>query len=56
MVDQINKELKALPDRKSVKHDVDILQNYKFTEEVDADGKTELDPFKKELPAYIIKF
>jgi hypothetical protein len=25
MVDQINKELKALPDRKSVKHDVDIL-------------------------------
>ena len=45
-----------MPDRKSLKHDVDILKNYNFTNEVDADGKTELDPFKRELPASTIKF
>jgi hypothetical protein len=45
-----------LPDRISLKHDVDILKNYKFTDEVDADGKTEFDPFKREIPASIIKF
>jgi hypothetical protein len=34
-----------------LKYNVDILKNYKFTDEVDADGKNELDPSKKELPA-----
>ena len=43
MVEQINKELIALPDRESLKHDIDILKNYKFTDEFDADGKTEID-------------
>ena len=56
MQEQINKELIALPDRKSSKHDFDILKNYKFTNEVDADGETELDPFKRELLASIIKY
>ena len=55
MLEQINKEFKALPDRKSLKHDVDILKNYKFTEEIDADCESELDSFKRELPASIIK-
>ena len=56
MVDQINKELIDLPDRKSSKHDVDILKNYKFTNEVDADGENELDPFKRELPPSFINY
>ena len=51
MVEQINKELIDLPDRKSSKHDVDILKNYKFTNEAEADGKTDLDPLQREFPA-----
>jgi S-adenosylmethionine synthetase len=50
------KELMPLPDRKKMKYDVDILKNYKFKNEVDADCKTEIDPYKRELPASIIKF
>ena len=32
MKDQINQEMKELPDRKSLKYDIDILKNYKFTD------------------------
>ena len=39
-----------MPDRKSSKHDVDILENYNFTNKVDADVKPEVDPFKRDLP------
>ena len=45
-----------MPDRKSSKHDVDILENYNFTNKVDADVKPEVDPFKRDLPDSTIKF
>ena len=55
MQEQINKELIDLPDRKISKHDVDILKNYKFTNEVDADGENEVEPLKRDLPPSFIK-
>ena len=45
-----------MPDRKGSKHDVDILENYNFTNKVDADVKPEVDPFKRDLPDSTIKF
>ena len=56
MHEQKIKEFKALPDRKNLELDLDILYNNKITEEVDNDEKTEYDPLKKKLPAKIIKF
>ena len=43
-------------DRKSSEHDVDILENYNFTNKVDADVITEDDPFKRKLPNSTIKY
>ena len=48
MHEQIIKEFKALPDRKNLELDVDILQNYKISYN---DEKTEYDPLNKKLPA-----
>ena len=56
MLEQIIQELKALPDRKSLKHDDDILKNYKFTNEIEIDNKIELDSFKREIPPSTIKY
>jgi hypothetical protein len=48
MLEQIKKDLCALPDRKSLKYDDDILRKYKLSsEESDLDIKSELDPFKR---------
>ena len=50
MLEQIIKEFKALPDRKSLKHDGDIFGKHDFSgedKEHDPDNKTEFDPFKR---------
>ena len=36
MVELVNKEFNALPNRNSLKHDDDILKEYRFTEQSDA--------------------
>ena len=54
MVEQIQKEFKLLPDRKSLKHECEIFGKNKFTieeNEIDLD----LDPFKR-LPTENILF
>ncbi len=50
MLDQITKEYRALPDRKPLKYDEDILGNHKFSseeKEPDLENKTELDLVKR---------
>ena len=56
MLELIHKEYKALSDRGNVKNDIDILENYKFYGEADAESKNELEPFKKILPDKILLF
>ena len=58
MLEQINKEYRALPDRKSLKYDEEILGNYKFSneeKEPDLENMTELDLSKK-IPTESIFF
>ncbi len=50
MLEQIIRELIALPDRKSLKHDGDIFGKHDFSgeeKEPDPDNKTEFDLFKR---------
>ena len=50
MLEQIIKEFRALPDRKSLKHDGDIFGKHNFSGEdkdLDVDNITEFDPFKR---------
>ena len=50
MLEQIEKEFRALPDRKSLKHDGDIFGKHNFSgedKELDHDDKSEFDPFKR---------
>ena len=56
MREQIIKELRALSDRKSLKHDGDIFGKHDFSgedKEHDPDNKSEFDPFKR-VPTEII--
>ena len=58
MLEQIQKDFKALPDRKSLKHDGDIFGKHDFSgedKELDPDNVTEFDPFKR-LPTENILF
>ncbi len=50
MLEQINKEYRALPDRKLLKYDEEILGKHKFLneeKEPDLENKTETDLVKK---------
>jgi hypothetical protein len=50
MLEQIFKELIALPDRKRLKHDGSIFGKHNFSgedKELDTDNMTEFDPFKR---------
>ena len=58
MLEQIIKEFRALPDRKSLKHDGDIFGKHNFSsedKELYPDDKSEFDPFKR-VPTEIILF
>ena len=61
MLEQIQKEFKALPNRKSLKYDGDIFGKHDFSGkdkdlDLDPDNKTEFDPFKRVLPSENILF
>ncbi len=50
MLEQIIKEFRALPDRKSLKHDGDIFGKHNFSgedKELDPDNISQFDPFKR---------
>jgi hypothetical protein len=50
MLEIIKKNLKGLPDRKTLKHEDDILGKHKFTcdnKELDLQNKSEFYPFNK---------
>ena len=47
MLKLINEKLKALPDRKEPKNDADILENFEFQVEADANNNADTNPFEK---------
>ena len=50
MLEQINKKLKNLPDRKQPNYSADILESFNFKGDPNADNNSESDPLKKKIP------